>query len=104
VLGVASLKRMAQLPNVPTLGESGFLEFENASWIAFFGPARLPEPVARLLNAEINAALSQTDVRDRLSAIGLETRTMSQSEFAEYMRAEVGKWAQVIKTTGITPN
>ena len=104
VLGVASLKRMAQLPNVPTLGESGFPEFENASWIAFFGPARLPEPVARLLNAEINAALSQTDVRDRLSAIGLETRTMSQSEFAEYMRAEVGKWAQVIKTTGITPN
>jgi tripartite-type tricarboxylate transporter receptor subunit TctC len=104
VLGVASLKRMAQLPNVPTLGESGFPDFENASWIAFFAPARLPEPVARLLNGEINATLGQADVRDRLSAIGLEARTMTQPEFAEYMRAEVGKWAQVIKTTGITPN
>lgn len=104
VLGVASLKRMAQLPNVPTLGESGFPDFENASWIAFFAPARLPEPVARLLNAEINAALGQADVRDRLSAIGLEARTMTQPEFADYIKAEVGKWAQVIKTTGITPN
>jgi tripartite-type tricarboxylate transporter receptor subunit TctC len=104
VLGVASQKRMAQLPNVPTLGESGFPDFENASWIAFFAPARLPEPVARLLNAEINAALGQADVRERLSAIGLETRTMTQPEFAEYIKAEVGKWAQVIKSTGITPN
>ena len=104
VLGVASQKRMAQLPNVPTLGESGFPDFENASWIAFFAPARLPEPVARLLNVEINAALGQADVRERLSAIGLETRTMTQPEFAEYIKAEVGKWAQVIKSTGITPN
>ena len=104
VLGVASQKRMAQLPSVPTLGESGFPDFENASWIAFFAPARLPEPVARLLNAEINAALGQADVRERLSAIGLETRTMTQPEFAEYIKAEVGKWAQVIKSTGITPN
>ena len=104
VLGVASQKRMAQLPSVPTLGESGFPDFENASWIAFFGPARLPEPVARLLNAEINVALGQADVRDRLSAIGLETRTMTQPEFAEYIKAEVAKWAQVIKSTGITPN
>ena len=104
VLGVASQKRMAQLPNVPTLGESGFPDFENASWIAFFAPTRLPEPVARLLNAEINAALGQADVRERLSAIGLETRTMTQPEFAEYIKAEVGKWAQVIKSTGITPN
>jgi len=104
VLGVASQKRMAQLPNVPTLGESGFPDFENASWIAFFAPARLPEPVARLLNAEINAALGQADVRERLSAIGLETRTMTQPEFAEYIKAEVAKWAQVIKSTGITPN
>ena len=103
VLGVASYKRMALLPNVPTLGESGFPDFENASWIAFFAPARLPDTVVRFLNAEINAALGQADVRERLSAIGLETRTMAQPEFAEYIKVEVAKWAQVIKTTGITP-
>ena len=103
VLAVASRTRMASLPNVPTLGESGFPDFENASWIAFFGPGRVQEETARLLNAEINAALGQPDVRERLSAIGLDTRTMTRLEFVEYMKAEVAKWAQVIRTTGITP-
>ena len=104
VLGVASRKRMSLLPEVPTLGESGFPDFENASWIGFFAPAKVPDSVTRLLNAEINAALGQTDVRERLGAIGLETRTMTQPEFADYVKGEVGKWAQVISTTGITPN
>jgi tripartite-type tricarboxylate transporter receptor subunit TctC len=103
VLAVASQRRMAQLPNVPTLGESGFPAFESASWIAFFAPARVPEAVARFMNAEINAALGQADVRDRLSAIGLETRTMTQPEFVDYIKADVAKWAQMIKTTGISP-
>jgi tripartite-type tricarboxylate transporter receptor subunit TctC len=104
VLAVASHTRMAQLPQVPTLAEIGFPDYESASWIAFFGPARLPESIAQLLNAEINAALGQADVRERLSTIGLEPRTMTQAEFAQYVRADVAKWAQVIKTTGITPN
>jgi tripartite-type tricarboxylate transporter receptor subunit TctC len=103
VLAVASHKRMALLPDVPTLGESGFPDFENASWIAFFAPARTPEAVVRLVNAEVNAALGQSDVRDRLTAIGLETRTMTQPEFADYIKAEVAKWGNVIKTTGINP-
>jgi len=104
VLAVASHSRMALLPEVPTLAESGFPDFENASWIAFFSPARTPEPAVQLLNREINAALALAEVRERLSAIGLDTRTMSQPEFAQYMRDEVAKWARVIKTTGITPN
>jgi len=103
VLAVASQKRMALLPNVPTVAESGFPSFESASWIAFFGPARMPESVARFLNAEINAALALPDVRERLSGIGLETRTMAQPEFVDYIKADVAKWAQMIKTTGISP-
>jgi tripartite-type tricarboxylate transporter receptor subunit TctC len=104
VLAVASRKRMALLPEVPTLAEQGFPDLENASWIAFFGPARLPEATTRFLNAEINAALGQADVRDRLAGIGLETRTMGQPEFAEYMRTEVTKWGQLMKSAGITTN
>lgn len=104
VLAVASHTRMAQLPQVPTLAEAGFPDYESASWIAFFGPARLPENVGRFLNNEINAALAQPDVRERLATIGLEPRTMSQPQFAEYMKAEVAKWGEVIKKTGITPN
>jgi tripartite-type tricarboxylate transporter receptor subunit TctC len=104
VLAVASHKRMALLPGVPTLAESGFPDFENASWIAFFAPARAPEHAVRLLNSEINAALALADVRERLAAIGLDPQTMTQPEFAQYVKGEVEKWARVIKTTGITPN
>ena len=104
VLAVASHARMPLLPDVPTLAESGFPEYESASWIAFFGPAKLPDGIARQLNAEINRALGQADVRERLSAIGLEPRTMAQPEFVQYVRDEVAKWGRVIKTTGITPH
>jgi tripartite-type tricarboxylate transporter receptor subunit TctC len=104
VLAVASHTRMALLPDVPTLAESGFPDFENASWIAFFAPARTPDNVVQLLNSEINAALRLADVRERLTAIGLDPQTMTQPEFAQYMKGEVAKWARVIKTTGIMPN
>jgi len=104
VLAVVSYARMPLLPDVPTVAESGFPEFEDRSWVAFFAPAKLPEPIAQTLNAEINAALRQPDVRERLTNIGLDPQTMTQPEFAEYMKKEVAKWAQVIKATGITPN
>ena len=57
----------------------------------------------RLLNGEINSALGQADVRDRLTATGLENRTMSQGDFADYIKADVAKWGNLIKTTGINP-
>jgi len=104
VLAVASHTRMAQLSQVPTLAEAGFPDYESASWIAFFAPAKLPERVAQFLNSEINAALAQADVRERLATLGLEPRAMTQPQFAQYMKDELAKWAQVIRTTGITPN
>jgi len=104
VIAVASHARMPMLPEVPTVAESGFPDFENRSWIAFFAPAQLPEAVAQTLNAEINHALGLADVRERLTTIGLDPQTMTQAEFAEYTKKEVAKWAQVIKATGITPN
>ena len=103
VLAIASRKRNAVLPDVPTLGESGFPEFENASWIAFFAPAGLPARIVEKLNAEVNGALGEPDVRERLALLGFEARAMSASEFAGYVRSEVEKWAKVIKATGITP-
>jgi tripartite-type tricarboxylate transporter receptor subunit TctC len=104
VLAVVSHTRMPLLPDVPTVAESGFPAFEDRSWIAFFAPARVPEAIVQTLNAEINHALNQPDVRERLTTIGLDPQTLSQAEFADYMKQEVVKWAQVIKATGITPN
>jgi tripartite-type tricarboxylate transporter receptor subunit TctC len=103
VLAIASRKRNAVLPDVPTLGESGFPDFENASWIAFFAPARVPSAIVQKLNAEVNAALREPDVRERLALLGFETHAMSAADFAAYVRSEVEKWAKVIKATGITP-
>jgi tripartite-type tricarboxylate transporter receptor subunit TctC len=104
VMAVASRKRLPALPEAPTLAEAGFADFENASWIAFFAPAKTPAAVVTTLNAEINNALRQVDVKDRLTALGFDIQTRSQLEFADYVKSEVAKWVQVIKATGITPN
>lgn len=104
VLAVASHKRIPALPDVPTLAEAGFPDFENASWIAFFAPARAPAAVVRTLNAEINNALRQPDVRERLAMLGFDPQLSSQAGFADYVKSEVAKWAQVVKATGITSN
>lgn len=80
------------------------MEFENASWIAFFAPAKAPAAVVRTLNTEINNALLKPDVRSRLMTMGFDPQAGSQAEFAAYLKSEIAKWAQVIKTTGITPN
>lgn len=102
VLAVATHKRVPSLPDVPTLAESGFRDFDNRSWIAFFAPPRTPAPIVQALNAEINAAMGASDVRDRLSGIGMDIQTASVAEFTDYLRTEVAKWAQVVKTTGIS--
>lgn len=104
VLAVAARKRVAALPEVPTLAEAGFPDFENASWIAFFAPAKTPAAIVQTLNAEVNSALRQRDVTERLMALGFDIQTRSQPEFAEYVKSEVAKWVLVIKSTGINPN
>lgn len=104
VLAVASRKRVPALPDVPTLAEAGFPDFENASWIAFFAPAKTPAAVVQTLNAEIGNALRQPDVRERLTVLGFDIQTRSQPDFAAYVKSEVEKWMQVIKATGINPN
>lgn len=104
VLAAASHKRIAVLPDVPTLAEAGFQDFENASWVAFFAPAGMPGTIVQRLNAEINAALRQPDVRERLAGIGFDPQSASQAEFARYLKDEVAKWARVLKSTGIALN
>jgi tripartite-type tricarboxylate transporter receptor subunit TctC len=104
VMAVASHKRVPALPDVPTLAEAGFADFENASWIAFFAPAKSPAAAVRTLNAEINNALRQPDVTARLTALGFDIQTRSQPDFAAYVKSEVDKWMKVIQATGITPH
>jgi len=104
VLAVASHKRVPALPDVPTLAEAGFADFENASWIAFFAPAKSPAGAVRKLNTEINNALRLPDVTARLTALGFDIQTRAQPDFAAYVGSEVAKWMKVIQATGISPH
>ena len=103
-LVVTSAKRSATLPDVPTAAEAGFAEFEDVSWVAFFAPAKTPAAVVQKLNAEINDALKQPDVKERLAAIGFEPTASTPAEFSVYMKREVAKWAKIVKTIGFTGN
>jgi tripartite-type tricarboxylate transporter receptor subunit TctC len=104
VLAVATHKRVPSLPDVPTLAEAGFRDFDNRSWIAFFAPPKTPPAIVQALNTEINAAMTAQDVRDRLSGIGMDVQTSGVAEFTDFLKTEVAKWAQVVKTTGIGAN
>lgn len=101
VLGISSLARVASLPAVPTLAEAGFREFEERSWVGFFAPAKTPAEVVERLNREINHALALPDIRERFANLGMDAHPGTPSQFADYVRNEVAKWAAVVKTTGI---
>jgi len=103
VLAVAANKRIPAMPDVPTVAEAGFPAFENRSWIGFFAPARTEAAILDRLNAEINTALGQPEVVQRLTTLGLDPQTSPRAEVGSYVRAEVAKFAQVIKATGLTP-
>jgi tripartite-type tricarboxylate transporter receptor subunit TctC len=104
VLAVSSLKRVEALPNVPTVTEAGFPDFEERSWVGFFAPAKTSPEIVNRLNGEINQILGLPDIRERFAALGVDPTTGSPAAFAEYFRAEVAKWSKIVKTIGISAN
>lgn len=104
VLASASHRRLAMLPDVPTLGELGFPDLENPSWIAFFGPPNLPGDIAGKLNSMINKALVRPDVTARLTALGFLLQPQGQAETVTAMKQEAAKWKEMVEKTGFNPN
>jgi tripartite-type tricarboxylate transporter receptor subunit TctC len=102
VIAVATRKRLRMLPDVPTMIESGFEDYEDSSWIGYFAPARTSAEIVQRLNREINEVLAQPAVRDRLIDVGFELNGLTSAETAEYFRAETAKWGRVIKATGVS--
>jgi tripartite-type tricarboxylate transporter receptor subunit TctC len=100
VLAVASKKRMATLPNVPTMAEAGLSDFEVSSWNGLFAPAKTPPHiVAALYNASIKALQSQ-DIKDKMEAQGAEPVGNNPEEFRSFVKSEIDKWEQVIVKSG----
>ena len=100
-LGVTSKTRVAALPNVPTVAESGFKDFEDYTWIGFFAPSATPAAITQKINADMNAVLQIADVRERLTKIGFEIVGGDTASFTKYVEREIAKWAGVVKSIGI---
>lgn len=100
-IAVTSAKRLESLPDVPTVAEAGQQGFEVGSWQAVFAPAGTPKAIVERLHAEIMKIVATPEVQARLKGFGMLPSTMTPAELGEFQKAEVAKWAQVIKAAGI---
>jgi tripartite-type tricarboxylate transporter receptor subunit TctC len=102
-VAVTAGKRTPLLPDVPTVAESGLPGFESVASYAVFVPAATPKDIVAYLNRETVAALQSPDLKERLSAAGIDPVGTTGEELDHIVRAEIAKWAQVIRKAGITP-
>lgn len=99
-LGVGSAKPSKTLPGVPTISDSGVPGYEMAPWIGVFAPAGTPKPIIDRLNAEINKALAQPDIVQKLENQALDPSPSTTEEFNARIKADYEKYAKLIKLTG----
>ena len=100
-LAISTPKRLPQLADVPTFLEEGITGFDVSNWYGVMAPAGTPREIVAKLNADINKAMQVPEVRQRLESVGTQLREQSAAEFEAYMKAEVGKYAKLIKDTGV---
>jgi tripartite-type tricarboxylate transporter receptor subunit TctC len=100
-IAVASAKRAARLPNVPTLAEAGVTGVEADAWFALFAPAKTPASTIDRLHGAISAALKTDAAREAIAKQGMTLALRSPAEMAAWLPGEVAKWAGVIKAAGV---
>ena len=99
-LAVTTAVRLPSLPDLPTVAESGLAGYETVTWFGFVVPAATPRDVVARLNSEIGKVLAQNEVRQQFSTQGIEVIGGTPEQFAAYIRAEITKWARVIRESG----
>jgi len=102
-LAVTTATRAESLPDVPMVAESGLPGFDTSTWGGILAPARTPKAVIAKLNAEINKALDQPDVREKLAGAGIKAQGSTAQQLGDFVQAEMVKWAKVTKDAGIVP-
>jgi tripartite-type tricarboxylate transporter receptor subunit TctC len=101
VLAVSSEKRASVLPEVPTFDEAGVAGLVVSNWFGLMGPARLPAPIVSRLHAEVAKATQSPDLREKFSAMALETAAGTSADFKAMVEAELVRWGRVVKQAGI---
>jgi tripartite-type tricarboxylate transporter receptor subunit TctC len=102
-LAVSTGKRVAALPDVPTLGEAGFPDGESTFWLALLAPAKTPSAIVGRINGEVLRALQSADVKDRLAKLGTEPMSMTPAESDAFIRREHDELGKVMREAGLTP-
>jgi len=103
-LAVTSSKRSPLAPDVPTMIEAGLPGFEISAWYVMFAPAHTPKDIMQRLNAEVNKALKDPELRATLGAQGVELTGSTAEEADAFVSGEGERWARIIKSTGMTGN
>ncbi len=104
VLASTGRKRFSGTPEIPTLIEAGFADFEAVAWIGFMAPAGTPRNIIDAYHGELMRVLSAPEAKKRLLDIQFEIVASTPEQFGEYIRWETPRWAKVIRDTGAKPN
>ncbi len=102
-VGVTTPGRSPAVPNVPTIAEAGVPGYDVTVWYGILATGRTPKPVVDKLNADFVKAIQSADVRQQLTAMGLEPVGNTSAQFAATIRSEIAQWAKVVKQAGIKP-
>jgi tripartite-type tricarboxylate transporter receptor subunit TctC len=101
-LAVTSKTRSPLLPNVPTVAELGYPQFESTAWWALFAPAKLPEPITKKLRADTEKVAQSVAFKERLGNLGVQPNIDFKESLANFQTSEIAKWARVVRDSGAT--
>ena len=101
-LAVTSKTRSPLLPNVPTVAELGYPQFESTAWWALFAPAKLPEPITKILRMDTEKVAQSAAFKERLGNLGVQPNTDFRESLANFQTSEIAKWARVVRDSGAT--
>jgi len=102
-LAVTGKRRIEALPEIPTMADSGYSDYEAVFWVGFSVPTGTPRPIVERLSREMGAIMRAPDVRNRYSSDAAETIGSTPEEFNAYFNADVARWAKVIRNGNIKP-
>jgi tripartite-type tricarboxylate transporter receptor subunit TctC len=102
-LAFTGLKRSDQIPEVPTLDESGLKGYEISGWYGIYGPAQLPKPILNRLYEATRTVMQQPETRKTYAEINIESKGSTPAEFAQFLREDLEKYGKIIKAAGIVP-
>jgi tripartite-type tricarboxylate transporter receptor subunit TctC len=103
LLAVTSVKRNAQLPDVPTMIESGFADFDVVVWSGICGPAGVPKPIVSKINTDLGKVLAMPDTQKRFAEQGIDPTPSTPEQFAAFVKAENARWTKAVKSAGLQP-